>query len=203
MCESDTAPYGVRAGAKRLGKRDAAQQRDEPFVMPDGTLSHTLPDYVPPTKPYPLSHLTADLLEYASALLKPEGRLVFWLPTMNEENHETPIPTHPHFTLVAHSLQDFGKWGRRLITLEKKRDAPNAPMPRPSSAPAPVRANEDPHEFRNLVGRVAPHVSITRPKSNHVTVPRVASSLHGRAAGRRRVVGRAVVLCAGARAASR
>ncbi|WFD45493.1 tRNA (guanine(10)-N(2))-methyltransferase [Malassezia furfur] len=143
-------PYGVRAGAKRLGKRDVAQQRDEPFVMPDGTLSHTLPDYVPPTKPYPLSHLTADLLEYASALLKPEGRLVFWLPTMNEENHETPIPTQPHFELVAHSLQDFGKWGRRLITLEKKRDAPNAPMPRPAAAPAPVRANEDPHEFRNL-----------------------------------------------------
>ena len=33
-------PYGVRAGAKRLGKRNIEQQRDEPYFMPDGTPSH-------------------------------------------------------------------------------------------------------------------------------------------------------------------
>ncbi|WFC98714.1 tRNA (guanine(10)-N(2))-methyltransferase [Malassezia yamatoensis] len=142
-------PYGVRAGAKRLGKRDQHLQRDEPFIMHDGTAAHTLPDYLPPTKPYPLSHLTSDLLEYASALLIPSGRLVFWLPTMNEEGTETPIPEHAHFHLVAHSLQDFGKWGRRLITLEKKADAPSAPFPLQNASQGPARANEDPHEFRN------------------------------------------------------
>lgn len=120
--------------------------------MPDGTPSHTLPDYLPPTKPYHLSELTADLLEYALALLKPQGRLVFWLPTMNEDEAETPIPEHPHFTLVAHALQDFGKWGRRLITLEKKADAPSTALPTPHApAEGVVRANDDPTEFRNRV----------------------------------------------------
>lgn len=33
---------------------------------------------------------------------------------MNEDNAETIIPDHPHFELVAHSLQEFGKWGRRV-----------------------------------------------------------------------------------------
>ena len=109
-------PYGVRAGAKRLGKRNAELQRDEPFIMPDGMPSHMMPDYVPPTKPYHLSELVTDLLEYASALLHPGGRLVFWLPTMNEEKAETSIPTHAHFDLVAHSIQDFGRWSRRVRT---------------------------------------------------------------------------------------
>lgn len=35
------APYGVRAGAKRLGRRNVADQRDEPFIMADGTPAHT------------------------------------------------------------------------------------------------------------------------------------------------------------------
>ena len=73
-----------------------------------------LPDYVPPTKPYHLSELITDLLAYASALLLPGGRLVFWLPTMNEDHAETAIPHHDHFDLVAHSIQNFGRWSRRV-----------------------------------------------------------------------------------------
>lgn len=75
------------------------------------------PDYLPPTKPYHLSELIDDLLTYASALLRPGGRLVFWLPTMNEDDAETTIPSHEHFDLVAHSLQDFGRWGRRVRSM--------------------------------------------------------------------------------------
>ncbi|PKI85802.1 tRNA (guanine(10)-N(2))-methyltransferase [Malassezia vespertilionis] len=143
-------PYGVRAGAKRLGKRDITQQRDEPFIMADGTPAHVLPDYLPPTKPYHLSELVHDLLEYSSALLTPGGRLVFWLPTMNEDNAETTIPKHPHFVLIAHSLQDFGRWGRRLITLEKVRNAPIASIPQaPAAVEGRVRASDNPSEFRN------------------------------------------------------
>ena len=76
-----------------------------------------LPDYVPPTKPYHLSELITDLLAYASALLLPGGRLVFWLPTMNEDHAETAIPQHDHFDLVAHSVQNFGRWSRRVRIL--------------------------------------------------------------------------------------
>ncbi|WFD33340.1 tRNA (guanine(10)-N(2))-methyltransferase [Malassezia cuniculi] len=146
-------PYGIRAGAKRLGRRDVSQQRDEPHIMPDGRLAHTMPDYIPPTRPYRLSELVDDLMRYASALLRPGGRLVFWLPTMTEDNAETTIPTHPHFELVAHSLQDFGKWGRRLITMKKLEhtssveDIPT--IADGSQEPGRVRANDDPTEFRN------------------------------------------------------
>lgn len=149
---SDPAPYGVRAGAKRLGRRNVEHQRDEPYLMADGTPSHVLPNYLPPTKPYHLSELLTDLLEYASALLKPGGRLVFWLPTMSEDEVETTIPEHAHFALVAHSLQDFGKWGRRLITMQKRHDAgPTAFRAPPDAAKGRVRASDDPAEFRNRV----------------------------------------------------
>lgn len=168
-------PYGVRAGAKRLGKRDTAQQRDEPFVMPDGRLAHQLPDYVPPTRPYRLSELVHDLLNYASALLKPRGRLVFWIPTMNEDNAETSIPSHPHFALVAHSLQDFGKWGRRLITLEKRTDTLHIPAPQRTtidSEPTRARASDGELEFRN---RVRPHPRQPRSPAAVRTTAQVAA----------------------------
>lgn len=146
-------PYGVRAGAKRLGKRNIELQRDEPFIMPDGTPSHILPDYVPPTKPYHLSELITDLLAYASALLLPGGRLVFWLPTMNEDHAETAIPQHDHFDLVAHSVQNFGRWSRRLITMQK-RSGSSAHIPiahADVAVPGRIRANDKPDEFRNKV----------------------------------------------------
>ncbi|KAE8179263.1 hypothetical protein CF336_g9696 [Tilletia laevis] len=41
-------PYGIRAGAKRLGRRNLARQRDEPYQMADGSLSH---EYVPSFRP--------------------------------------------------------------------------------------------------------------------------------------------------------
>ncbi|SHO75771.1 Similar to S.cerevisiae protein TRM11 (Catalytic subunit of adoMet-dependent tRNA methyltransferase complex) [Malassezia sympodialis ATCC 42132] len=156
-------PYGVRAGAKRLGRRNVVDQRDEPYIMADGTPAHTRPDYLPPTKPYHLSELIDDLLAYANALLRPGGRLVFWLPTMNEDDAETALPSHEHMDLIAHSLQDFGRWGRRLITLQKRPSAPSAPMPsapaRPA-APGRILASDKPDEFRNRLfapTHAAPH----------------------------------------------
>ncbi|KAN0062818.1 hypothetical protein ACQY0O_004638 [Thecaphora frezii] len=141
-------PYGVRAGAKRLGKRDPGKQRSAPFWMPDGLgpgkgcWSHERDDYIPPTRPYHLQDLIDDLLDYAFNLLKPHGRLAFWLPDMidandaddngadgeevgNGEKVPVELPRHSRrrgegrMRLVHHSIQDFGKWGRRLITMEK------------------------------------------------------------------------------------
>ncbi|KAE8240888.1 hypothetical protein A4X03_0g8273 [Tilletia caries] len=61
-------PYGIRAGAKRLGRRNLARQRDEPFQMADGSLSHELSDYISPTRPYHLLDLTRDLLDFTTCL---------------------------------------------------------------------------------------------------------------------------------------
>ncbi|KAF7376102.1 tRNA (Guanine(10)-N2)-methyltransferase [Mycena sanguinolenta] len=79
--------------------------------------------YLPPTKPYELSLLVADLVVLARYLLKPGGRLVFFLPTVNEQYEEVDIQTMlcEGMALVANSLQDFGSWGRRdqLVTIRK------------------------------------------------------------------------------------
>ncbi|CAE6420043.1 unnamed protein product [Rhizoctonia solani] len=112
-------PYGVRAGAKRLGRKDGQEMRTEPLVLQDGSLSYTHKTYVPPTKPYELSALASDLVELARYLLVPGGRLVFFLPTVTDDYAPVDIPKCEGMRLVANSLQNFGKWGRRLITMEK------------------------------------------------------------------------------------
>ncbi|CAE6483335.1 unnamed protein product [Rhizoctonia solani] len=112
-------PYGVRAGAKRLGRKDGQELRTEPLVLQDGSLSYTHKTYVPPTKPYELSALASDLVELARYLLVPGGRLVFFLPTVTDDYAPVDIPRCDGMHLVANSLQNFGKWGRRLITMEK------------------------------------------------------------------------------------
>ncbi|KAF9520989.1 hypothetical protein BS47DRAFT_1378436 [Hydnum rufescens UP504] len=113
-------PYGVRAGAKRLGgKAQRAPLRDEPTVLEDGMLAHMKPTYVPPMRPYELSDLAHDLVHFARYFLKPGGRLVFFLPTVTDEYKDVDIPVCEGMTIVANSLQDFGKWGRRLITMVK------------------------------------------------------------------------------------
>jgi tRNA (guanine10-N2)-methyltransferase len=49
-------------------------------------------------------------------MLKPQGRLVFFLPTITEEYEEVDIDTMicDGMEVVANSLQDFGNWGRRV-----------------------------------------------------------------------------------------
>ncbi|KAI0762102.1 tRNA guanosine-2'-O-methyltransferase [Trametes elegans] len=112
-------PYGVRAGAKRLGRKTprAPNEAPPPVHVPR-------PDdqpYIPPTKPYELSELARDLVLLGRYMLKPRGRLVFFLPTVTEEYKEVDVEAMlcEGMELVANSLQDFGSWGRRLITIRK------------------------------------------------------------------------------------
>lgn len=71
--------------------------------------------YVPPTKPYELSELVSDLVLFSRAMLKPQGRLVFFLPTVTEEYEDIDIHTMmcDGMEVVSNSLQQFGSWGRR------------------------------------------------------------------------------------------
>ncbi|KAI0665934.1 tRNA guanosine-2'-O-methyltransferase [Trametes maxima] len=126
-------PYGVRAGAKRLGRKNARLTGDEPVPIhvprPDDQ------PYIPPTRPYELSELARDLVLLARYMLKPQGRLVFFLPTVTEEYNEVDIDAMlcEGMELVANSLQDFGSWGRRLITIRK---ATSDKYPPPTFDPA-------------------------------------------------------------------
>ena len=72
--------------------------------------------YIPPTKPYELSVLAADLVVLSRYLLKPGGRLVFFLPTVVDEYKELDLDSVvcDGMQVIANSLQDFGAWGRRV-----------------------------------------------------------------------------------------
>ena len=80
------------------------------------SLSRDGQPYLPPTKPYELSALAADLVILARYLLNPGGRLVFFLPTVIDEYKELDLDSMlcDGMEVVANSLQDFGAWGRRV-----------------------------------------------------------------------------------------
>lgn len=74
-------------------------------------------DYIPPSRPYELANLTLDLILLARWILVPKGRLVFFLPTVNEDYDEIDIPKVEgmrELKIGDGSVQDFGKWGRRV-----------------------------------------------------------------------------------------
>lgn len=55
-------------------------------------------------------------------MLVPGGRLVFFLPTISDEFEHVDVPVVEGMREVKFgdgSVQDFGRWGRRLITMEK------------------------------------------------------------------------------------
>lgn len=113
-------PYGVRAGAKRIGSSVVGKPlSDVPRVVDGGIPAHMKSTYIPPMRPYEMSDLTMDLIEFARYMLKPGGRLVFFLPTVTKDYSELDVPECDGMKMVGNSIQDFGKWARRLITIEK------------------------------------------------------------------------------------
>ncbi|KAE9411183.1 RNA methylase [Gymnopus androsaceus JB14] len=115
-------PYGVRAGAKRLGRKKELDA-DRLTLYHEHRINPRPDDqpYIPPTRPYELSNLAVDLVLLARYLLKPGGRLVFFLPTVTDQYEEVDIYTMlcDGMEVIANSLQDFGTWGRRLVTIRK------------------------------------------------------------------------------------
>lgn len=111
--------------------------------------------YIAPKKPYGFDAMLDDLLEFAARTLVQDGRLSFWMPTMNDEL-ELGIPTHPSLEIVSVCIQPFNKCtfipclshftavltflflgSRRLITYRRLPDGE-------VSAPGTRRAREDP-----------------------------------------------------------
>jgi hypothetical protein len=76
----------------------------------------------PSTVPYEMSAVLVDLLDFAARYLTMGGRLVYWLPTIVDEYSNEDVPQHPSMVLIANSEQNFGKWSRRLITMEKVKE---------------------------------------------------------------------------------
>ncbi|KYR01168.1 tRNA guanosine-2'-O-methyltransferase 11 [Tieghemostelium lacteum] len=106
-------PYGIRAGAKRVGPKD--NRKD--VVIPLELQRDHIPQYVD----YSVPEVMKDLLLLAAKTLKVGGRLVYWLPCSATDFKISELPTHPCLRLLYHQCyQGLSlKWGRRLITMEK------------------------------------------------------------------------------------
>lgn len=100
-------PYGVREGARKIWSSGN-----------DPTIKGAAYRY-PKTEKYEMSQIVIDLIVFAVDHLAIGGRLVFWMPTVNEYYQAQDIPTHPALICIANSEQVFGKWSRRLITMVK------------------------------------------------------------------------------------
>lgn len=133
-------PYGVRAGARKVGRETNKQKTLEagPEHL-DGKATQTVV--------YSVDEVVTDLLDFAASRLVLGGRLVFWLPSTEDFTaadiprfvHSTD-PSHPCLTLVSVSAQWITrKWARFLVTLTKSR--PWSPELQVRRAEAPAHAD--------------------------------------------------------------
>ena len=105
-------PYGVRAGAKRIASLCSS-------LVPK--VDDCMKPLYPKTIPYPTSQVYADLIEFSAQRLVVGGRVVFWIPSVNEEGNGAELDSliHPCMKLIAKSEQKLNTWSRWLVTMEK------------------------------------------------------------------------------------
>lgn len=116
-------PYGVREGLRVCGARDPAKVAGREDVIIDGEKAHLRRDFIPPKKPYELSDLLGDLLDFAARRLPVGGRLAFWMPTANDEFQPHHVPQHQSLQLLYNLEQEFNKWSRRLLVYVKMNES--------------------------------------------------------------------------------
>ncbi|GMH33774.1 hypothetical protein BSKO_01608 [Bryopsis sp. KO-2023] len=99
-------PYGVRAGARKLSKRDIEiTDRDS---------------HISKTEIYSVGECCRDLLDLAAKMLKIGGRLVYFVPTTPETASVDGVPQHPMMEVRYSSIQILNsKYSRRLVTMKK------------------------------------------------------------------------------------
>ena len=137
-------PYGVREGLKVLGTRKAHCQPGPGASVPHhptlaGVPSYKADGYIAPKKPYSFVRMLDDVLDFAAGTLVDGGRLVMWMPTVNDEiggdgggpgldgigggggGGQLGIPTHAALVVRCACVQAFNKWSRRLLVYERKK----------------------------------------------------------------------------------
>lgn len=115
-------PYGVREGLKVCGAKDPEKAAGRENVVIDGEKAHLRKDFIQPKKPYELSNLLDDLLNFAANRLPINGRLAFWMPTANDDFEPNLIPQHENLELIYNLEQEFNKWSRRLLVYVRRDD---------------------------------------------------------------------------------
>jgi tRNA (guanine10-N2)-methyltransferase len=117
-------PYGIRAGAKKVGLRAHTIAKHERMGTEHVPIHSNANDpdwltHTPQTIPYSVCDVLSDLLDFSARSLALGGRLVFWLPTTSDYV-DADLPVHPCFQVIANSEQKLSMYfARRLITMEK------------------------------------------------------------------------------------
>ncbi|KAL6076172.1 tRNA (guanine(10)-N2)-methyltransferase [Balamuthia mandrillaris] len=108
-------PYGVRAGGKKVGKKDKpGRQKAKQRRVESSNTAH-----IPQCVSYEIPEVLKDLIDFSARTLKLGGRLVYWLPT-TDLYQESDLPRHPCLQLRANSEHIMTRrLRRRLITMEK------------------------------------------------------------------------------------
>jgi len=106
-------PYGIRAGAKKCGRKPGEKVREV----------HDLESYVTPLQNYDAGDLMVDLFDASARLLKSGGRLVVLIPVDPRKYCDAMVPTHSCLKCVSKSMEVFrAQNGRVLATLVKIAD---------------------------------------------------------------------------------
>eukprot|EP01130_Rhizamoeba_saxonica_P002063 TRINITY_DN11871_c0_g1_i1.p1 TRINITY_DN11871_c0_g1~~TRINITY_DN11871_c0_g1_i1.p1 ORF type:complete len:445 (-),score=103.67 TRINITY_DN11871_c0_g1_i1:119-1453(-) len=139
-------PYGVRAGAKKIGYKKGKKTYD---IIKDNELPKDFSFHISQTVPYFIQDVLTDLFDFSARMLVLGGRLVYWLPTTPGFSDDL-LPSHPCFRLVSSSEQPLSRrWGRRLVTMEKfvsYTEEDHGNLPKVEYAPDLYQANFGPFE---------------------------------------------------------
>lgn len=132
-------PYGIRAGAKRIGRRIDNKDSNEVVDLSFLTSEQRQERY-PMTFSYKLKDIVSDLFNFANTFMDSQGMLVFWYPIEREKNYQKFVQEdafnykraciendgknlpkdNDRFTLVAaipQYLRDVDRW---LLAFQKK-----------------------------------------------------------------------------------
>lgn len=102
-------PYGIRAGARKSGRRDCDYQ------IP----TERRHDHIPSTQTYPVEEVMLDLLDNAARSLVLGGPLVYLIPTTYDFT-EQDLPRHPCLALEEVCHQELSsRHGRRAVVMRK------------------------------------------------------------------------------------
>lgn len=123
-------PYGIRAGAKKTGKKGYDAQLSEKIIRDNhiprklisiGDVLHRrnfLAFHIA-TQTYSVEEVMLDLLHNAARALRMNGRLAYLIPTPYDFTL-TDLPWHPCLEVIAMSEQSLStRHGRRLVTMRK------------------------------------------------------------------------------------
>ena len=105
-------PYGIRAGAKKSGRK-----KEVTYVV----AADKRQDHIPSTQHYPVEEVMLDLLHNAARSLVCGGRLCYLIPTVLQFS-VSDLPTHPCLRFVVMCEQQLStRHGRHAVVMEKYR----------------------------------------------------------------------------------